>query len=720
MDSSVDQTSLQLMTDDLLCGRLVYSIDKKYHPLLVPYLQKAKNEALANGDQGTELKINRIMNLLTLTSPKKTPIKKQQLTPRRAKTSPNLSTKSPSLSARSQNLSTKSSSQKDYSQYDNEVEQLMKNKKKFDEIESKNYTPIQMCIQQHRDEASETRNYQDAKKYHNEYLSFSNYIRSLPKRHRHYGEEEYIDNLKYKYYLAIQYYQDLEERLNNESDQLDQSEQQITMDTISAMQEKDDEFDQEEKDILSCKNFHPSSSLLNLRKTEKKCAKQFRYDEAEMRLKYSIELENQEKNEYIEQKRYELAQKKLRTKIEQQKQNELTKDQTNLKGELFEIKRKRLLRIAQAEIDAIKEKIEELGDQAPDETELILYSSPPIHNSPKKTKSSIKFSQSYKSYKSDSNLSNQELRTPTEGSIADSTSQQNLKSSNNTNTIANVDLSSDESTSINFDEENMQGLRRNFNSSKAVLVGTPNSRSIADLKMTKKDNQNYDSDHHQHNINRDKSNDYEFVFEDNEEEENIKNEIPINKSQIDSNQKSILKNSKGKTNVSRSIILNNNEDDDSIFLSVEIDFQSDEGSNKRKTLSYENFLTKNQDSGKKTRERLKYDMYLRSPKPSYITTTEIQSDNYSYTSNNTYYSSEKIYESSEKIDEKSEKIDESSVTEIVYSSHSGKSNSNYLSEYYNYYSDEEEEEEEEIKDSEIENVEYSYNYITEYGLESFG
>lgn len=709
-DNTIDQTSLQLITDDLLCGRQVCTIDKKNHPLLVPFLQKAKNEAISNGDQGIELKINRIMNQLTLSSPKKTPTKKQQQTPRKSKTTPNTSIKTTS------NSSTRTPVQKDYSQYNEEVDQLMNNQKTFNEIESKNYTPIQLCIQQHRDEASKSQNYQVAKKYHAEYLSLSNYIKTLPKRHRHYGEEEYIDNLKYKYYLAIQYYKDLEERLNNESDQLDQSEQQITMDTLASIQEKDDEFEQEKEDIQNCKNFHPSSYLMNLRKTEKKCAKAFMYDEAEMRLKYSIELENQEKNEYIEQKLYELSQKKLRVQIDRQKQNELTVDKNYIKGELFDLKRKRLLRIAQAEIDALKLKIEELGDQAPDESELILYSTPPKHSSPKKTRSSIKFSQSYKS---DSNISNRELQTPTEDSINDFTiSQQNLKSSQNTNT--NVELSSDGSTSINFDEENMQGLRRNFNSSKAVLIGTPNSRSIADLNMVKKDNnQKYDSENHQHQINRDKSNDYEFVFEENEEEENNQNSIPITQSQIDSSQKSILKKTKGKSNTkSKSIIINKDikEDEDSMFLSdsTESEFHSEDQKTKRVSLSYNQYLSPKQESNKKPRERLKYDMYLRSPKPNYIknNNTEISDDNsYSYTSVNNNNCVTSNYYSSEKSE-----VTESSATEIIYSSRSENNNSNYVSEYYNYYSDEEEEEEE-FKT--IEKLEYSYNYITEDGLESY-
>lgn len=712
-EDTVDQTSLQLMVDDLLCGKAVSSIDKKYHPLLVPYLQKAKNDAISKDNQGLEIKINRIVNQLTLSSPKqkKTPNKKQQ-SPKLSKTTPTSSFKAPV--------------QKDYSEYDNEVNQLMTHKKSFQDIESKNFTPIKICIQQHRDEASKSQDYSEAKKYHTEYLSLNSYIKSLPKPKRHYGDEEYIDKLKYKYCEALQYYQDLKEKLNNEYDDLSKSEQEVTMKTLSTIKEENDEFKQKEVDIQNCKDFRPSSNLMNLKRSERKCAKLFMYDDAESRMKYSIELENREKNIYVYKKHYELLEKKIRVERERQKQNELTEDKNATKNELFQIKQKRKLRIAQAEIDAIKQKIEELGDHIPDETEMIIYSAQIRNNMSNRTKTSIKYNDSDR-YASDAN--NQEFTAQGDDSFADSSfsqhsSQQNIKTTKKVSINPNV--SSDDSTAINLDEDHSPRFPRSTNSSFIARVGTPISRSIADLTLTRRTKSN-DNENQQNNIIRDKSIEYDFVFEENEEEEKertISSENLTKKGQITKGQKSNIQKTKEGTINNKNLLLNNN-DDDSIFLSdsTESELRSEETEKrKRNSLSYKKYLTPDPEV-KKTREKLEYGKFLRSPKPK--TAVVISDHSYSSTSNNN-----------------TPVKAESTATEIIYSSIIESSASKEPSEYSKYYysnereseaknqklldeDDEEEEyqyqyEYESVAEEENVNEEYSYNYITEDEIDSYG
>ncbi|OHT07632.1 hypothetical protein TRFO_24127 [Tritrichomonas foetus] len=605
---STDEASLQLIVDDLLCGRAPSSVDKKIHPLLVSYLQKAKNNAIQRKKKSLELKINRIISQLTLSSP---------ITPRTKKT-PKLFT-----SLNSQMISKAPPSMKDYSEYNEEIDRIVSGETKFEDIEISYYYVVRRNLAQRRDEAAKQKDYKRAKVFHDVYVKFHDYLRKKAfeemKNDKKYTvkDDEYIETLKRKYSEAVKKKEHLVKQIEKEDEKNKNIDiKNLTMaKTVFNLQL--DEIKEERKEILDCKDFKPSRHVIYLRDNEERYSKAHMYEEAELEMKKAIELEKIERETFIKMRLHDLRGKKHEIEEQKKKQLEILDDKSKYKHEKLHRKQIKLMAEINDEIKSFAHKIEEIGEEVPDEFEIMYY-----------TAKSYRSGRTSRTSRSRSTRSRLSVRTGVfDASYNDTGSVQSIPTvasidPNIKISVSMVSLKSQASNSQNSSENASISMSKeaSVHSSNMPHVGTPSARSISNLQL-KAVNKNT-------NVGNDdkssKNDEYEFVFE--EESDHAPKPIIITPKNSDdedeiNNTPPLDAHQKKKENEEEEDVTEEEDDDasskQSVFLSDSLNDSDEDEEIVKKTrhsLSYKRFLTPEKVVERTPRQKLCYEKFLYTPK----------------------------------------------------------------------------------------------------------
>ena len=605
-----EEASLKLIADDLLCGRNVSSVDKKLHPKLVPYLQKAKTNAITSHNKSLELKINRIIQQLTLSSP---------ITPR----TPKPKKQKPEYKSVRFSRNEAENSNPDMSVYDEEVQKLIHGRSSFDEIDPKQFTPLRSCMKMKRDQAARTQNYDLAKKIHEGFNKFTDYIRSRPKPPKHAEDLEYLDNIRKRYAEAVKRKEYLQNKFEYENEKIKKEDMRILNMTSAMFNSQLQEIEDEKENIMDGKGFQPSRQVLYHRTCEQKYAKMCMFDEAKSEKRKADEIEKKEREDYIRLRGLELRAKRMEIEEKKQKQFQILSDKSDYKHATLHQKEVKMIATVNDEINCYARKIEENGYDLPDEYEILYY-----------TTRSVKQAQSYKemsrTYSIYDTTSRQSLNASefTSYNTATVSRSSNVKLSiltenksnecllktdskeNLTSQIESAEISKEtkDETKSNFSEEVSISMPISANSSMKPLYGTSTVRSLSNLQLKAIANDNDASSKN--------DGEYDFVFEGNE---NLPKDTPINTMNIEKENKHFNSENSSVTE-SNSEVVNYGLAPGTVSESLNDTDRSYDIIRKRARLDYEKYLTphksetESSEIEKSPRQRLNYESFLRSPK----------------------------------------------------------------------------------------------------------
>ncbi|OHT08708.1 hypothetical protein TRFO_04784 [Tritrichomonas foetus] len=348
---SVDSQSLQKLTDELIRGKPVKSVDKSIHPLLIPFLQDMMKKAMLKGNTCLGRKIDIILTKLTLShqAPK---TKKQKAVK--------------DYYAFKKNTPESVSEDEPPIEYHHLVEKIINGKKKIEELEDASFEPICNCIKQKIVEATKVQDFGMADKLLNEIDNITKYAKSLPKKPKQYGNIEYIEYLKKLYVESCQKRTELKNSFKEQLDKLSENEDKLETKAMCEYLKSKGKLEDKENQIKNCENFQPSLKLLEMKKTLDRMTKaQLFKDAKEMKIKIK-QLEEFEKSEFIKNEMIIIRSKITENEKRKIKQIEGIKDTWKEKNVLLKQKMKKQLRLAQDEIDAIAFRIELLGSQVPE------------------------------------------------------------------------------------------------------------------------------------------------------------------------------------------------------------------------------------------------------------------------------------------------------------------------------------------------------------------